>query len=649
MLRVLAKAILVVLVAGGLAACGGGSGHHGETAGVDQVAPYEAIDYQIIDLPTDVRPLYSSWSPDGKHIVFGNIMDGAIWMVGADGSDLTCVTCSMTDVPKIYSAFSYIFPDHKRLFVSNELGDVAYVVECSPSVVQCDHSQALPIDLSADEASDPRKQNLGRRTYHLAPDGVHLGYTMTRPDTMVMLIGKLVRGDSQYTLEDIKVINPPGPTGPDDENVAGWAHASHMFELKSFADGGASVLIVDEPSAGNPDTFKLDLASGAMVPMASSPDWDEDGAVSPNGRYLALASWRGMGRLEDFGLMPLSKGFFNYPLFAVIAFYHVSHWAGFQCDLQPWLLPGGGDDHGKLFGQPLVPYQGGDIIAANNLSGQPFWSPDSTRILLREHTTEVPPADANEELKVKGIPPHRLLIARLDREPSPPEKAVETRVGDWASTPEQYTGVFASPQTVFIHGSHGGTIEVVYTGTLLSANDMATYTNYSEDGEHFLSGTTTLTGSVYASLNYQSDLTVTDKDGKQVGSQVGEVQFTSDPSADYTQLPWHMTSTLKTTYEGKTAPPLATAGACIDDLPKPAPLTVVYQKQDGKLQVLVTADIHGDERPVHGAEVVIGGEKQKTDDAGTALISMPHAAPFTIRVTAGDTFLPRDTTVSEMP
>ena len=53
-----------------------------------------------------------------------------------------------------------------------------------------------------------------------------------------------------------------------------------------------------------------------------------------------------------------------------------------QCDLQPWLLPAGGDDNAQLMGQPIQPYTGGDVHAANNVSGWPQWSPDGTEIAL---------------------------------------------------------------------------------------------------------------------------------------------------------------------------------------------------------------------------------------------------------------------------
>ena len=65
-----------------------------------------------------------------------------------------------------------------------------------------------------------------------------------------------------------------------------------------------------------------------------------------------------------------------------------------QCDLQPWLLPATGDDGGNLMGQPLLPYTGGDVHAANNISGYPQWgmvsapSPSCTVVHMWSNTLE---------------------------------------------------------------------------------------------------------------------------------------------------------------------------------------------------------------------------------------------------------------------
>jgi hypothetical protein len=638
------KAVFFLLAPLIVVGCNGHSNSGGQTETPVSVTPFVPIHYKTIPLPGNVRPLYSSWSPDGDYIIFGNIFDGEIWTVNADGSDLECVTCGIKDLPEIYSAFGYVFPDGKRILFANELGSKVYVIECSPSVTACNDSHAYPVDLSADKAQG--KIDVDRRTYHLAPDGIHLAYTKVRLDTLLMIVGRLEKVGDKYVLKDPKVINPPGPAGPSDHHAQGWANAAQLYEFKSFADGGKSALITAEGYGFEPNTFKMDLATGKITRMASSADWDEDGAISPDRQYFALASWRTMHRLEALGLMPLAKDFYGYPLTAVIAFYYVSNFTGFQCDLQPWLLPGDGDDNGKLIGQPLAPYKGNNIVAANNLVGQPMWSPDSTRILIREHLTRVPDADANDEVKVKGIPPNQLLIARLDRKPTQPKPAVKTVVGDWASTPAEYTGPFASDETASIQGSNRGTVHVKYKGNILDAQYSATYDHYSEDGKVFLSGTSSFSGNVQKSVDFKVNLKATDANGKTIGKQVGNLNFTFNPSATYTEQPWIKSGEIHTTYKGEKAAPLANAGPCIDSLPRPTPLIVTHEMHGDSLQIHVAADIQGDKRPVWHAQVTVNGDEKKTDKSGTATFHTSSSGSADVKVSAGDTFVPKELTVT---
>jgi len=230
---------------------------------------FEPIYHDVIDLPAGVMPWAPTWSPDGKHILFTDYNDnrGNEWSVevksGSEYGKPVCLTCKMTDRPTLVGVFSYVFPDNKRMFIANELGDLAYVLECAPSLFDCATHKYLPIDLTADAALT--SPNLGRRTFHLAPDGVHLAYSMVRLDALVMLVSRLEKTATGYAAVGHKVINPQGPTGPTDMSADNWANAGQLYEFKSFADGGASALIVGEPTDGNADMLKVDLAPGPFT------------------------------------------------------------------------------------------------------------------------------------------------------------------------------------------------------------------------------------------------------------------------------------------------------------------------------------------------------------------------------------------------
>ena len=150
--------------------------------------PFYAIGKTVIKLPRTVQPWLPVWSPNGRHIVFENQVNGTIWTATSTGHKVSCITCSFRDAPKIEGGFDYVFPDEHRLFISHGLGGSggidsgpnadAWVLECKPSLYACSSHRYLPVDMSEDKVGNP--VIVQRRTWHLAPDGVHLGWMEVR-------------------------------------------------------------------------------------------------------------------------------------------------------------------------------------------------------------------------------------------------------------------------------------------------------------------------------------------------------------------------------------------------------------------------------------------------------------------------------------
>ncbi|MES2720964.1 MAG: hypothetical protein V4624_08755 [Pseudomonadota bacterium] len=634
-----------------LSSCGSGSSSSTRASSPStdpdtaRILNFEPIYHDVIALPAGVMPWAPTWSPDGKHILFTDYNDnrGNEWLVEVKAGNAygtpTCLTCDMTDRPTLVGVFSYVFPDNKRMFIANELGDLAYVLECAPSLFDCTTHKYLPIDLSADTALT--SPGLGRRTFHLAPDGVHLAYSMVRLDALVMLVSRLQKTATGYAAVGHKVINPPGPTGPTDMSADNWANAGQLYEFKSFADGGASALIVGEPTDGNADMLKVDLASGKTTRLTTHPDWDEDGSFAPDNSSLLVASWRGMNRLDAFSIMPLARPFTQYPVAAAVAIYYVSSHQGFACDLQPWLISGKGDLGGKTMGQPVAPYRGGNNISGNNLAALSFWSPDSTRILVQERQLSDIPAAANTYVKQKGTAPNRLLIARLDRAPTTPAAVVSSEPGAWAKTPSAFMGAYALPGVVLVNGNKGGTALITYVGNVAAGNFTVLYDRFTDDGENFLDGFSMVTGSVArAGLLYNVDLTSSDAEEKQTGFLKANLIFANKLPAPATgEPPSTKSGTISASYKGQTADSLPDVAACPESFPRPSALNVSSRRQGSTLRVRVTADIFGDIRPVTKAVITVGSKTQKTDANGEVLLT-GIASGSSITATAGDTFLP---------
>lgn len=607
-------------------------------------SPFYAVNREHLKVPKGVMPWDPSWAPDGKHILFQDYHRGYEWTADADGSRVRCLTCRMKDHPAIIGGFSYVFPGNKRMFLANELGDSVYVLTCAPSLFHCRRHHWLPVDLRGD--ATPTELNLGRRTYHLAPDGVHVGYTITRPDGLVMLVAKLKRVPGAYRLVDYRVVNPPGPASALDTDPDGWANGGSLDELKSFADGGRSVLVLTEPD-GVPQESKINLATGKVTQLTSYPDWNEDGAFSPDGGSLLTESWRTEHRLTAISLMPLARSFISLgdPIFAI---YYVSSRPAFACDLQPWLLPASGDDGGRLVGQPLNPYDGGTSIPANNLDGQQVWSPDSTRVLLQERSLRAIPKGANPYLQQKGPAPSELVIAHIKRPPTKPLRTVATKVGAWAPTPQAYRSSFDLPGAHLVLGKRTGSAVVTIGGDVIAGAFSVVFTHYSDDGKYFLDGTQTISGSVEAAQVITNDLTATDASGKTVGYLRTDLTFRQiEPAPGNGEPGVTMSGTSSASWLGKTATGLPKVGPCPQTMPRRSRLSMAVhlRRQHGTAVVVahVASDIHGDERPVQGATVTAAGRRARTDRDGDAVLHLRLARQrrnVGITASAGNTFVP---------
>ncbi len=545
---------------------------------------------------------------------------------------------------------SYVFPDNKRMLLANELGDSVYILQCAPTLFECRSHRWLPVDLSGDGTGG--EPNLGRRTYHLAPDGVHVGYTITRPDGLVMMVAALQREATNYKLVDYRVINPTGPASPHDTNPDRWAHGGSLDELKSFADGGRKAIILAEPE-GIPQQEEVDLATGKVTQLTAYPDWDEDGAISPDGSSLLTESWRTQHRLTALGLMPLARSFINLSQ-AIVAIYYVSSREGFACDLEPWLLPSGGDRGGTLIGQPLNPYGGGSTIPANDLEGQQVWSPDSTRVLLQGRSLLPPPANASSYLDQKGPAPSELMIAHILRPPTRPIPAVRTRVGTWAPTPQQYRSSFDMPGTHAVYGKHSGTAMITIDGNIAAGEFSVVYHDYSDDGKYFLNGTQTTHGSVEATVAITDNLTATNAAGRPVGYLNANLQFSQiepPPTSASGQSGVAMAGTVSSSWMGHTASGLPTVGACARTMPRAPRIELSPRvRTRGRIAIVtarVSSDIDGDIRPVEGATIKAAGRSATTNRMGIAMLRIPvggHGRRAAIRLTAsaGNTFVPAE-------
>ncbi len=632
------------------------------TAADPDVPPFETIDLQKISLPSSIadasQPAYTK---DGNHLLFlANATTGNAdrWIVGEDGSNPTNLTGGVSGEPAMPNpgeieqpALIVPFPDGKRVFFG-PYGDPR-VLECLPSVTNCQTKEILDIDLSGARPAGPippggavtspqLSLGFGARP-QLSPDGKHVMFADIRTESIeVMILAKLTRTPTGYVTSDPVVLNPAGPTSATDKDTVAWSDSSALFESKDFVDGGRAVTYVQVggEAGGNPDVWELDLQTGERTRLTHNPDWQEDHGRSPdNTSDVFTIDSRNTHYLDYLSLMPY-RSFFDAWEIAPIAQIAVAGAAKRSCaPFTPRLLPADGDLGGKLAGQDLQPYDGGDIRPSGNYQSTAMWKPDGTAVAL-----------STQSFTTLGGAPYLEIAHFPARKPTKPVPVVSSDPGDWAPTHEDYHGALGANTDITLDGLASGTVTLHYAQSFFGiVANTATYSNYSDDGKSFVNGTDTVSRSGPSSSGFPttvtSNLTLS---GAHTGSLDRNITYTT---------PGTITGNSKVTYDGVTHEGVDTqADRCNkvrSQMAGPVKVDATAKRRaSGEIEVEVTAAYKGagldeqseDRRPVRGATVSAGGVSATTDDEGVAVFE-PQDGDVTFDVSAGDTFQPTTETL----
>ena len=618
---------------------------------------FQPIQIQRIALPGAVKSAgWPVFAHDGRHLLFystaANTTGGStgrgstaqLWITDLTGGQAHCLSCGLVHDPTSSGEGEITpFPDGKRVFFGSftQPGSSSYgVLTCLPSVADCRHASIALIDFTPAETttippggveSSPQTDLGGAYAAKLAPDGVHVGFSDIRTDSIeTMIIGTLKRAGDEYTVTDPQVINPAGPTSPADGNANAWSDAGALYEFKTFTHGGADATYVESggPALLNADVWSVNLATGRRTRLTANPDYDEDNAVSPDGKLLALWSNRTM-HLTDWysGLLPV-RDFIDAP--AALMVLPISS-SNKRCHGPIWILPSSGDHGAALSGQPIVDYRTPHVFVTNNLTGWPQWSPDGTMLAL----------NTTNNRAGSGYPAHApfLLVAHFPALPATrPLQTVSSAPGSWAHASTDYHPVFGFTGVRTFTGVGGGTVTVDYEplAGVLEGEWSETYANYSENGRDFVNGTVSIDETGAGAGSYTTDLTMT---GQDTGSD--HVEF--DPAAGID----HGTST----YDGHTvsgpSAEQAAEGACPAIQPKEPRLHAALTKVGrDTYRVKVTSQIGSaganegsvDISPVYHARLSLGSVIAYTNHDGVATVTAQHRA--SLKITAGNTLSP---------
>lgn len=461
--------------------------------------PPEPILWSEVPLPEGVHPVTAEWEPGDTHLVVAfnapDVEGTQLGLVRADGSEFRCLTCGSAVAGNLRPVQR--FADGRRVLVAGPNGPVArwHVLECTPSLLDCQSSQLVPI--APPRNPDPRTAILQYRVPWVTLDDAWLVWSEVRlrgPGGNPSAMGRLVREASRYVVTDARVIVPNFDVAAIGTDSELWRRFTQPFEAKYGAlRGGRDWVEAGTPNAGHYDTSVIDLATGEMRRLTRHPDHDEGIRFSRDERWAVLQSGRTDDRVEFLGLLP------RPPYIDWIAFsIHFVGIAGApgdglapgnspnerDCYVDPWLL----DvwfERGDYVGQRLLTPTSDGWASIEGNAGGFGWSHDGTRIALIERLWA--------RLTPPGEPPTtRLRIATLaSREPIAADEIVTvaaTPEPTWATRYEDYRVPDTFGVTV-IPGAVSGTATIRNEMPTATQGEIeVVYDGYSDDGESVLDG-----------------------------------------------------------------------------------------------------------------------------------------------------------------
>lgn len=404
-----------------------------------------------------------------------------------------------------------MFPDNQRIF----LGD--FVIECAPSVDECDHLDLLPVDYPAEVDSG---DHISHRWSEIivAPDNRHIAWTTLFSNYSAMVfVGELERSEDRYNIANPRIVSTLNPFNADPKHSDGVIPAPvRNGEVKQFIKGGTAVSLVGAVNRDTADSVVWNLTTGELQQITDTPGYNETTIFSPD---------------ENLGVVMTSR-FSEQTDMAVLGLvprpYPASLNMGLNMHTYVYSVPGVRRSRNGNIGPALVDIAastaGGDYrgINLNTSENWVFYSPMSWHPSSKK-------ALWPEGVRGQGRSQMRLqTLHLLDYTPSAAVPAAALSPESWPGTDDLSkveTFVAQGHEVdVVVYGRHSGHIHYLRTDDGLIEK---TYLNFSDDGVEVYQGTERMELNPAGHSVYSADLQLS-------GSTAGEMklQITFGPLAD---------------------------------------------------------------------------------------------------------------------
>lgn len=363
------------------------------------------------------------------------------------------------------------FADNRRVL----LGD--YVLECSPDLDHCEKSELLEVIFPEEVAKIP---GIFMRWSEpiIAPDMEHVCFSSLTGTGAFNFLGRLVRRENDYLIEDARIISSVGSVEPDPDHPGFSIAKKHRGgEVKQFVRGGLGITLAGGGRSISESALQM-LDSEETAFITDTLGYEETAIFSPDETCAVCMSPR-FSPATDFGVLgvvPLSGDLITRGKYLNVLYqYSIAgvrhHRAG---NIGPALI------HIHRSMKEGRAYEGVDLSDPEGrwVYYSPMsWHPDSTRALWNEKTR-----------LSEGEPQCRLRRCFLmDKAPSEPVPAVRTPDADQISYSLPISAALIPEKITFPLRVRG--VSGMVENTLLESGELQTrYENYSEDGETFYDG-----------------------------------------------------------------------------------------------------------------------------------------------------------------
>lgn len=364
------------------------------------------------------------------------------------------------------------YADNRRIL----LGD--YVLECAPDLDHCTSSRLVDVALPGEVASIPGVFMRWSEPI-IAPDNEHICFSTLTGTGAYNFLGRLVRHEAAYVVEDACIISTVDDMEPDPENEGFYRRRLQRGgEVKQFVRGGRGIALAGGGRSISESTLQM-LDSEAVCQITDTLGYEETAILSPDERTAVCMSPRFSPETDCgvLGVVPLYQDMATRGRYLNVLYQYAVAGVRFMRpgNIGPALI-----DVERSMKEGRA-YEGVDLSDPEGkwVYYSPMsWHPDSTRAMWNESTR-----------LCQGNVKSRLRQCRLlDRAPSAPVPAMRTPDKEeipYALPLSCAAGWKTDKLPLRCRGAGGG----VVTNSCIAADTYETlYEKYSEDGRTFYDG-----------------------------------------------------------------------------------------------------------------------------------------------------------------